>query len=114
VNEDSFYFFGTLFVWRNAVDFCSNSICFLFSIYIDGFFMNTRNTLDRLKVLFEERYMEHHDIDRWNEAIENEWPKILNLIEAGDALASNLKPELNYEDVLHLLIRWDAARKALG
>ena len=40
------------------------------------------STLDRLKTLYKERYMEHHDIDRWNEAIEKEWPKLLAVVEA--------------------------------
>lgn len=42
--------------------------------------------LERLKVLYKERYMEHHDIDHWNDAIEESWPKIADLIDAAEGI----------------------------
>jgi len=40
------------------------------------------SAIERLKVLYKERYLEHHDIDHWQEAIEKEWPKIMAVFEA--------------------------------
>ena len=42
------------------------------------------NLIDRLKVLYEERYREIDDIDRWNDAIEDAWPKLLAFVQAYD------------------------------
>jgi hypothetical protein len=44
-------------------------------------------TIDRLKTLYKERYMEHFDIDIWHDAIDKEWPKLLAVVEAADILA---------------------------
>lgn len=63
------------------------------------------STLERLKILYKERYREHHDIDAWNEAIEKEWPKLLAFVEAFDSYAFDLKDE-NFRDLAD-------ARKAL-
>jgi hypothetical protein len=47
------------------------------------------NTLSRLKILYAERYMEHFDIDLWNEAIEREWTRILAVVEAANRVAKS-------------------------
>ena len=40
------------------------------------------NLIDKLKILYEERHRELHDIERWDNAIEDAWPKLLALYEA--------------------------------
>jgi hypothetical protein len=47
------------------------------------------NTLDRLKILYAERYLEHLDIDLWNEAIEREWTKIVAVVEAANRVVKS-------------------------
>lgn len=40
------------------------------------------NTIERLQILYKERHIEHHDMDRWDEAIEAAWPDLLAVVEA--------------------------------
>lgn len=40
------------------------------------------NTLERLKILYKERYLEHFDIDAWHDAIDREWPIIEAVLDA--------------------------------
>ena len=47
-------------------------------------------TIDRLKVLYKERYLEINDYDRWQDAMDKYWPRILAVVEAGEALADSI------------------------
>lgn len=40
------------------------------------------STIEKLDRLYKERYMEHFDIDVWHDAIDKEWPKILDVIDS--------------------------------
>jgi hypothetical protein len=68
------------------------------------------STIERLKVLYEERYMELQDIAEWNDAIEKEWPKLLAFVEAFDMWnAAREGPYL----AIHAWYELGAARMAL-
>jgi len=50
------------------------------------------STIERLKVLYKERHMEHMDIEIWDAAIEKAWPKLLAVVEAAEAVLDEADP----------------------